>query len=119
MTGVALAHFVLPKDIVSANQFYTAHWRKMQTYKNAWRDVFTAMVPKQKESPTEARHVVIVSYRPKLMDHDNFVHGAKPVVDLLARWAYIRDDGPEWVTVRYDQRVEVKYKRTEIFIFAP
>ncbi len=60
--------------------------------------------------------VFIVSYRPRLLDDDNFHGGCKPVIDSLRYAGYLNDDDRANVRVWYEQ-VKCKEDRTEIYIF--
>jgi len=59
----------------------------------------------------------LIGTRGRLMDYDNLVGGAKPLVDALKALGMVRDDSPSWIKVDYQQtkhnkhatRVEITY----------
>ena len=58
----------------------------------------------------------VTSYRHAILDHDNLVGGAKPLIDALRDLKLIVDDKPEWLVATYDCRVDRKNKRTSIVL---
>jgi hypothetical protein len=61
------------------------------------------------ELPPKMR-VQITSHRKALLDKDNLVGGAKPLLDALKDVHAIRNDSPDWVTVEYLQVVDKAQK---------
>lgn len=62
--------------------------------------------------------VFIVSYRPRLLDDDNFHGGCKPLIDSLRYAGYLKDDNRDNVRVWYEQiKCATKDERTEVYLF--
>ncbi len=92
-----------------------------QLYKRL-RDTFTLLV--KSESLTvrrcekgERRRIVITRYGARVLDYDNLVGGAKPLVDAIRRSELIEDDRPACVDLEYNQnKCPKKDERTVITI---
>ena len=66
----------------------------------------------------ERRRVVITRYGPQLLDYDNLVGGAKPLIDALCNSGAIWDDDPKHLDVTVKQEKSSRREaRTEVEIF--
>lgn len=62
--------------------------------------------------------ILIVSYRARFLDEDNFAGGGKYVVDALKHCGYIADDDASSVKLFFEQRKSTMLdERTEIYLF--
>jgi len=98
----------------SLNKYLGMHWaqRRKLRPQYAWAvrvamleagwaeegDLYPELTPKMK--------VQITSHRKALLDRDNLVGGAKPLIDALKDVHAIRDDSPAWVSIEYIQVVD-------------
>jgi Holliday junction resolvase RusA-like endonuclease len=60
--------------------------------------------------------VVITSYRKRLLDLDNLVGGAKPLIDALCDMGLIVDDSPDWLDLEVKQKQQSIGEHTSIEI---
>ena len=76
-------------------------WEKDLTFSTKGADETIAF---KKQAANGAKLAVTIRvYRRRELDRDNFVGGAKPVVDALVNIGYLRNDSPDRVTVTYLQ----------------
>lgn len=109
--------FTIPKISQSLNVWQRQHFMVRNRIKKAWvwEVKVTKLNGKWPEATTKQK-VVITSYRKRRLDQDNFIGGAKPLVDALTKNKLIFDDSPDWVDVEYRQEIDGKNTRTEIEI---
>lgn len=98
----------------SLNKYLGMHWaqRRKLRPQYAWAiraamiesgwaedgDMYPARAPKMR--------VQITSHRKALLDRDNLIGGAKPLVDALKDVHAIRDDTESWATIEWLQVVD-------------
>jgi hypothetical protein len=105
---------VIRRRLPSQNRSQYGHWSTYVKERDAWFILLRAQLPPQ---PSVDRPVQLIlrSYRVRLCDYANLVGGAKPIPDALIRLGYLKDDGPDWFSCRYEQfRVPKVQERTEI-----
>jgi hypothetical protein len=102
----------------SLNKLLGMHWqdRRKLRPQYAWA-LKVAMQEADWAEPDDAlaprMRVQITSHRKALLDHDNLVGGAKPLVDALKDVGAIRGDSEEWADIEYLQVVD-KTRKTVI-----
>ncbi len=65
----------------------------------------------------DRKKLMIISYRKKLLDQDNFVGGLKLLIDGLVNMHLICDDSPIYSELQeQEQKIDLKNPRTEIYI---
>ena len=102
----------IPLPTLSLNKLQRMHWAERAKLRDQYEQLFRmASSPLHRCLRREFRAVKIERHAVRLMDHDNFVGGCKPLVDALVRTHLIWDDSPEYVEVNY---VQVKKARREI-----
>lgn len=100
-----MIELAVSKKIESLNKWQRLHWTMRRKEKQKWiHELWAANNGKHGDGKQVKRKVVIYSYRTKLLDHDNLVGGAKPLIDALVHLKLIYDDSPEWVEVDYKQK---------------
>lgn len=109
---------VLPLLTPSLNEYlklhYIARWKLGQQYQ--WGLIAVeANDEKFKVKWRERRKVIVISYRKKILDYDNFVGGAKCLIDSLEEMKLIFLDNPTYLKSEYRQ-VKGGPERTEIII---
>lgn len=66
---------------------------------------------------SDRKRLMIVSYRKKFLDQDNFVGGLKLLIDSLVDMNLIYDDSLEYLDLQDpEQKIDLKNPRTEIYI---
>lgn len=73
--------------------------------------------PQHEEKFAMVKLTRLIGTRGRLMDYDNLVGGAKPVLDALKVLGMVKDDSPKWIKVDYQQkkynkhatRIEITY----------
>lgn len=68
-------------------------------------------------SPGQFRKVEIYSYRKKLVDPDGLYASVKYLLDSISDVGLIWDDGPEFLSLIVNQKIDRKNPRTEIIIY--
>lgn len=102
----------------SLNKYLGMHWqaRRKLRPQYAWAvrvamleagwaeqcDLYPELAPRMR--------VQITSHRKALLEYDNLVGGAKPLVDALRDVHLIRDDSEEWADIEYLQVVDKTHK---------
>lgn len=67
--------------------------------------------------PGDRKKLMIVSYRKKLLDPDNFIGGLKLLIDSLVDIHLLYDDSLEYLELQGpEQKIDLKNPRTEIYI---
>lgn len=88
----------IPESTPSVNPSRGVHWSKTHRQRARWgwlvkaarldAKLFTNLIPLAKA------RVTIERWGPKALDHDNYVAGAKQLLDSLVREGFIADDKP-------------------------
>ena len=93
----------ISRGIRSLNFFLGRNWRVKHRETKIWEtEIWAALngrVPKAKGK----MKVLIVSHRPRELDKDNLIGGAKLVCDAMKRLGLIVDDNPEFLEADYRQ----------------
>jgi len=107
----------LPMAVQSLNYLNKCHWAKRNRLLGQWQWLVKAavlndrirvhVIPKAK--------ITIERYGPKKLDNDNFVGGAKGLVDSLVREGFLVDDSPDHLVAQYIQHID-KTPRTIVHI---
>jgi len=109
---------ILPLLTPSLNAYLKMHyiqrWKLGQSYQ--WELVAVGANEKEfKVKWREKRKVTIISYRKRLLDEDNFIGGAKALIDALEEIELIFLDNPIYLKSKYKQ-VKSSREETEIII---
>lgn len=83
-------------------RYYTTLRNRLETY------VMVARVNNKIPKATKIRRVYITRYATQekyLLDLDNFIGGAKPLLDVLVRQGLLVDDSAKFLNCYYEQRV--------------
>ena len=109
---------ILPLLTKSLNEYLGMHYIQRWKLKICYQWEITAMGGndlKFKADWMEKRKVTIISHRKRLLDMDNFIGGAKALIDALEDLELIFLDSPKYLKSEY-----IQYKgspeRTEIII---
>lgn len=83
------------------------HWAAYKRLLQEWEWRLAGALPKSRRWQHRDRvfRVTITSYRRRLLDPDNLVHGCKPVLDAIKRLGLIRDDSPRWLDLEVKQEL--------------
>lgn len=104
----------VPKKIKSGNEFnnkFKSSVLLYRKYRKEWEYVIGLIIQPQKRYEKKMR-VVIHSYRKRLLDKGNLVHGCKPILDTLKKIGVIYDDSPKWIEDIYLQSISKKETTT-------
>lgn len=111
----------IPEASPSLNEHKWKHWSKHLRLRKHWS--MLVLVAKNEAKifnahPVDPALVTIIREGHRLLDHDNFVGGAKSLVDSLRDQRLIADDSPAHATFTYEQRQVPKasYPRTLVEI---
>lgn len=111
----------IPEASPSVNECKWKHWSVHLQERKHWS--LLVMVAKNEarvpnHDPPQMAFVKIIREGRRLLDYDNFVGGAKSLMDSLREQRLIVDDTPEHMTPTYEQRKILKaaYPRTLIEI---
>ncbi len=92
----------LPIEIISRNQIDKYHWSK----KAKLRDSYQLLVRNQmtlnkiqKVDEGQKCGLVLIGYRKRSLDFDNFVGGCKQLIDALSREGFIWDDNMKYLGI--------------------
>jgi hypothetical protein len=113
-------HLVIPKASPSVNVGYGEHWSKKFKVRREWQWLvrIARLEAKAFPEPLSRASITITRYGKRLLDHDNFVAGCKPIQDALRIERFITDDTLEVIgQPHYHQHIG-KPHRTEITIEA-
>jgi len=73
-------------------------------YYKKWEKALKLFFPKQDSPPGQKKKLIISLYkRRRLYDQQNFIAGAKPIVDILVKLNYFQDDSVKWIDIEYHQ----------------
>jgi len=118
-----LCHFEIPRLTPSNNVLLRMHHMDRAKLNNTWHWEVKAAINDFEHSRGEIpvsgkdkRGVKIVSYRKQKMDTDNFYGGLKPILDALVCHYLIWDDGPKFIELKAEIRIDLDNPRTVIEI---
>ena len=99
------------------NRTFPVNYKYIKYYNNCKKHI-GIFFPYKKNRPGKKRFVYITFYKKKkLYDKQNFIGGCKPILDILKKLNYIRDDNEKWIEVFYKQiLINKKNKKREGFI---
>lgn len=107
----------IPESTPSLNPVLGAHWSKRYAQKEKWAWLIRAarlearLFPSQ---PLQKARLTIERWGPRRIDYDNFVGGAKGIVDLLVHEGFIVDDSPDHIVTQYIQHIGARHTRVRI-----
>lgn len=101
----------------SLNAMNKMHWARRHRLRGQWQWLVKAAVLNDKVTVKTIPNakVTIERYGAKKLDHDNFVGGAKQLIDSLVQEGFLVDDSPSHVSIRYVQHID-KTSRTLVHI---
>lgn len=119
-----LCRFTIPRLTLSNNELLRMHFIVRKDLNATWWWEIKAAINKFEHNRTEIsrstgpvkRGVLIVSYRKKKLDDDNFFGGLKPLLDSLVAHKLIWDDNPEVLELRAEIQIDTKDQRTVVEI---
>jgi len=92
----------IPIEIISRNQIDKMHWAK----KAKLRDTYQLLVRNQmalnkieRVEDGQKCGLVLIGYRKRSLDFDNFVGGCKQLIDALTREGFIWDDNMKYLGI--------------------
>ena len=96
----------IPMATVSLNALQRMHFRARGRLQDQYCTIIRLTTSSLHRVKTKQfRQVWIERHGPRLLDYDNLVGGAKPLVDALQRCGLVWDDSPRYCRVTYSQRV--------------
>lgn len=115
-----MINLTLPIVTKSNNQLLRMHWAVRRRIKVSYMDELLVAIRESKYANRELltnkkRKCHIISFRKRLLDADNLVGGLKPLIDCLVEWKLLKDDSPEFVELKIEQK-KSKHPRTEIIL---
>lgn len=107
----------LPMAVPSLNAMNKMHWAKRNRLRGQWQWLVKAAVlnDRIRVRVISQAKITIERYGPKKLDNDNFVGGAKQLVDSLVREGFLVDDSPDHLVAQYIQHIS-KTARTIVHI---
>jgi len=107
----------LPMAVPSLNAMNKMHWAKRNRLRGQWQWLVKAAVlnDRIRVRVIPVAKITIERYGPKKLDNDNFVGGAKQLVDSLVREGFLVDDSPDHLVAQYIQHIS-KTARTIVHI---
>ena len=85
----------IPIEIISRNKLDRYHWSKKTKLRNQYQLLIRNQMTLKKINKVKVGQIcslVIIGYRKRELDFDNFVGGCKQLIDALSREQYIWDD---------------------------
>jgi len=115
---------VIPKLPKSGNKIQNWHYHKRHQYNQDWYDEVTICWRYYQEDhkipnlPIKRAKVILTFYFPdrRKRDKENFVRGAKPIIDGLIYAGIIKDDNWDDIETQYYKAYDKQYPRTEILV---
>lgn len=113
---------VLEQITPSNNKLLRMHYRERRRLKESYMWELLVAMNENNVTPDEVvagdrKKLMIISYRKKLLDPDNFIGGLKLLIDGLVDMRLIHDDSPEYLELQEaGQKIDLKNPRTEIYI---
>jgi len=102
---------------LSRNQLDSMHWSNRSKYSKNWQSLIYAAFKFKCPKASGKVFLKITGYRPRLLDHDNFIGGCKGVLDAMKRLGIILDDSPDFIEVQYEQRKVKNAETKTVFEF--
>lgn len=98
----------LPMAVPSLNAMNKMHWAKRNRLRGEWQWLVKAAVlnDRIKVHIIPRAKLTIERYGPKKLDNDNFVGGAKQLIDSLVNEGFLVDDSPEHLVAQYIQHID-------------
>lgn len=98
----------LPLAVPSLNAMNKMHWAKRNRLRGQWQWLVKAAVLNDRIHVRiiPRAKLTIERYGPKKLDNDNFVGGAKQLVDSLVREGFLVDDSPDHLVAQYIQHID-------------
>jgi hypothetical protein len=95
----------LDEAVPSRNAVDKLHWTKRQKLRERWQWLIRAALLNQRLQVQRfpMAQIRIERYSPRKLDDDNFVGGAKQLVDALKHLGFIVDDTAKHVRIEYVQ----------------
>lgn len=95
MPNLAVNYIKIPIEVISRNKLDRQHWSK----KTKLRNMYQLLIRNQmklnkikKVEPGAVCNLVVIGYRKRELDFDNFVGGCKQLIDACSQEQYIWDD---------------------------
>ena len=85
----------IARRVPSQNTNQYRHWSHYAKERDTWFLLLRAQLPPRPPVDRPV-HMLLRSYRNRLVDYANLVGGAKPIPDCLIRLGHLKDDGPKW-----------------------
>lgn len=104
----------------SQNEYQRWHWARRGKYRDVARLILRSQLGRMRlpEAPRPIRAVVrFIRVGPRAIDFDNYVGGAKPIVDALRMEKILHDDSPRWVEGIYLQETRKPPHKTLIWVY--
>lgn len=97
----------LPMPTPSLNAVNKMHWSRRNRLRGDWQWLVKAAVLQERIRVQCSEHVTITidRYGPRVLDQDNFIGGAKQLLDSLVWEGFMADDTPEHLTATYHQHI--------------
>ena len=94
----------IPMPTPSLNRLQRMHFHARTRLRNQYEQVIRLQMNQLNAAKShQFRRVTIQRYGARLLDHDNFVGGCKPLLDALTRAGLLWDDSPGYLRVTYAQ----------------
>lgn len=97
----------IPMPTPSLNAVNKMHWSVRNRLRGEWQWLVKAAVLQDRIHVSSSEHVnvTIDRYGPRALDNDNFVGGAKQLMDSLVWEGFLIDDTPAHLTACYHQHI--------------
>lgn len=113
----------IPRLTPSNNVLLRMHYMKRHQLSKTWLQEVTIAAVESKLGTLppfvrkeERRTVIVISYRRRRLDPDNYAAGLQPLLNALKKRGLIWDDHEKYIELRCFQRTERDYPRTEVLI---
>lgn len=94
----------IPEATPSRNKFHHKHWRVESASKKRWGLMILVAAKLAKAAPAQGmRRVRIDRYGSRRLDEDNFIGGAKGILDSLKEQKLIIDDNADGIELLWRQ----------------
>lgn len=109
----------IPKRIESLNKYRNLHWSQKggkgkNSVKMSWYWSILSACGRRARKPYPEAY--IVSFRKgRLLDEDNLIGGAKPVVDAIVNAGLLKDDDKKSCKIHYYQHKKIRDEKTIIY----
>lgn len=106
----------IPMPTPSLNVYKRMHYHAQRRLRDQYTTLLRAHTTRlNRAKPHEFRRVTICRHGARLLDIDNLIGGAKPLVDALRRAGLLWNDSPEYCAIKYEQ-VKVGAKRSKVVV---